>query len=174
MVYVSHHGDDRGTCDEVGLVVYLVLVGNGLDDLGTDEVRLEAKLLSDHIDRLCVQTHIDRYHQANAHTRSDDLSDGYVHHVGEVTDGHELGELQCPALCLATLLCVEGCRAGGITLVTAVLSGLGSLLVLAREAGESLLDLTLDILVGDYGLLWEFLLSLSLASRLLCFARALA
>ena len=54
MVYVSHHGDDRSTCDEVGLVVYLVFVGNGLDDLGADEVGLEAELLGDHIDRLSI------------------------------------------------------------------------------------------------------------------------
>ena len=54
MVYVSHHGDDRSTCDEVFLVVLLFILRDCLDDLGADEVRLEAELLGDHIDRLSV------------------------------------------------------------------------------------------------------------------------
>ena len=81
MVDVPHHGDNRWTADEVCFIIHFVFLSHRFDDFSTDEVGLVAKLLSDHIDGLCIQTHIDRHHQPNAHAGSDDLGDGDVHHA---------------------------------------------------------------------------------------------
>ena len=54
-----------------------------------------------------------------------------------------------------------------------MLSGLSTLLVLTREAGKRLLDLTLYVFVGDYSLLRLLTLTLCLAPCLLSIARGL-
>ena len=145
VVDVTHDGDDRRTADEVSFVIDLFFLRDGFDDLSTDEVGLVAEFFCDHLDGLSVEAHVDRHHQTDAHTGSDDLRHGDVHKAREVTDGDELGELQRTAFGFAALLSVESCRASGVTLVLTVLSGLSTLLILTRQTSKRLLDLTLYI-----------------------------
>ena len=167
MVDVTHDGDDRRTADEVSFVIDLFFLRDGFDDLSADEVGLVAEFLCDHLDGLSVEAHIDRHHQTDAHTGSDDLRHGDVHKAREVTHRHELGELQRTAFGFATLLSVESCRASSVTLVLTVLSGLRTLLVLTRQTSKCLLDLTLYIFVRDDSLLRLLALTLGLTAGLL-------
>ena len=167
VVDVTHDGDDRRTADEVSFVIDLFFLRDGFDDLSTDEVGLVAEFFCDHLDGLSVEAHVDRHHQPNAHTGSDDLRHGDVHKAREVTNGDELGELQRTAFSFATLLSVKSCRASCVTLVLTVLSGLRTLLVLTRQTSKRLLDLTLYIFVRDDSLLRLLTLTLGLTSGLL-------
>ena len=167
MVDVPHDGDDRRTADEVSFVIDLFFLRDGFDDLSADEVGLVAEFFCDHLDGLSVEAHIDRHHQTDAHTGSDDLRHGDVHEAREVTHRHELSELQRTAFGFATLLSVESCRASGVTLVLTVLSRLRTLLVLTRQTSKRLLDLTLYIFVRDDSLLRLLALTLGLTAGLL-------
>ena len=164
---MTHDGDDRRTADEVSFVIDLFFLRDGFDDLSADEVSLVAEFLCDHLDGLSVEAHVDRHHQTDAHTGSDDLRHGDVHKACEVTHRHELSELQRPAFGFATLLSVESCRASSVTLVLTVLSGLSTLLVLTRQTSKRLLDLTLYIFVRDDSLLRLLALTLGLTAGLL-------
>ena len=167
VVDVTHDGDDRRTADEVSFVIDLFFLRDGFDDLSADEVGLVAEFFCDHLDGLSVEAHIDRHHQTDAHTGSDDLRHGDVHEAREVTHRHELSELQRTAFGFATLLSVESCRASGVTLVLTVLSGLRTLLVLTRQTSKRLLDLTLYIFISDDTLLRLLTLTLGLTAGLL-------
>ena len=167
MVDVTHDGDDRRTADEVSFVIDLFFLRDGFDNLSADEIGLVAEFLCDHLDGLSVEAHVDRHHQPDAHTGSDDLRHGDVHEARKVTHRHELGELQRTAFGFATLLSVESCRASGVTLVLTVLSGLSTLLVLTRQTSKRLLDLTLYIFVSDDSLLRLLALTLGLTAGLL-------
>ena len=167
VVDVTHDGDDRRTADEVSFVIDLFFLRDGFDDLSADEVGLVAEFFCDHLDGLSVEAHVDRHHQTDAHTGSDDLRHGDVHEACEVTHRHELSELQRTAFGFATLLSVESSRASSVTLVLTVLSRLSTLLVLTRQTSKCLLDLTLYIFVRDDGLLGLLALTLSLTTGLL-------
>ena len=167
VVDVTHDGDDRRTADEVSFVINLFFLRDGFDDLSADEVGLVAEFFCDHLDGLSVEAHVDRHHQTDAHTGSDDLRHGDVHEACEVTHRHELGELQRTAFGFATLLSVESCRASGVTLVLTVLSRLRTLLVLTRQTSKRFLDLALYIFVSDDSLLRLLALTLGLTTGLL-------
>ena len=167
VVDVTHDGDDRRTANEVCFVIDLFFLRDGFDDLSADEVGLVAEFLCDHLDGLSVEAHIDRHHQTDAHTGSDDLRHGDVHEICEVTHRHELSELQRTAFGFATLLSVESCRASGVTLVLTVLSGLRTLLILTRQTSKRFLDLALYIFVSDDSLLRLLALTLGLTAGLL-------
>ena len=109
VVDVTHDGDDRRTGHEVSLVIDLFVLRHSFDDLGTDEVGLIAELFSHHLNGLSIETHIDGYHQTNAHTGSDDLRHGDIHQACQVADRDELGELERAAFSFATLLSIESC-----------------------------------------------------------------
>ena len=167
VVDVTHDGDDRRTADEVSFVIDLFFLRDGFDDLSADEVGLVAEFFCDHLDGLSVEAHVDRHHQTDAHTGSDDLRHGDVHEACEVTHRHELSELQRTAFGFATLLSVESCRASGVTLVLTVLSRLRTLLVLTRQTSKRFLDLALYIFVSDDSLLRLLALTLGLTTGLL-------
>ena len=167
VVDVPHDGDDRRTADEVSFVIDLFFLRDGFDDLSADEVGLVAEFFCDHLDGLSVEAHVDRHHQTDAHTGSDDLRHGDVHKAREVTHRHEFSELQRTAFGFATLLSIESCRASSVTLVLTVLSGLSALLVLTCQTSKCLLDLALYIFVSDDSLLRLLALTLGLTAGLL-------
>ena len=147
MVYVSHHGNDRSTWQQIVLIVRLLI--DSLRNLGTNVFCLEAELLSNEVDGLCIETLVDRHHDADAHTGTDDLVYRDVHHVGKFADGNELRKLQYLALCLLLGALLLEMFLGGVALLLAVF---GSLLVLslAGEARKRLLYLTCYILLTHF------------------------
>ena len=88
---------------------------------------LETELFGDEVDGLCIESLVDGNHYSHAHERTDDLVYRHVHHVGELGNRHELGELQCLALLLLLATLLVHLLLGSLALLLTVL---GSLLVL--------------------------------------------
>ena len=146
VVYMTHDRHDRSTGHEIALVVFLL--ADSLLNLSTDILGLEAKLLSDHVDGLCIEALVDGCHDADAHQRGDDLRHGDIHHRGKLRHRHKLGELQHLALLLlSTCLSIE-LLLDSLTLLLTVL-GAFLVLTLTRQTGQRLLYLACYILFVD-------------------------
>ena len=92
MVYVTHHGYDWSTWNQVVLII--LFLAHCLLNLGTHVFGLETELLSHHVDGFSIQTLVDRNHDTYTHQSRDNLSNADVHHRSQLANGNELSELQ--------------------------------------------------------------------------------
>ena len=122
VVNMSHHRYYWRARYEVCLVI--LLLSDGVLYLGADIFRLKAELLSHDVYRLCVESLVDTYHDADSHTGTDDLVYADVHHRGKLGNGNELSKLKSLALCaLLSQLCLE-LFLNGFALLLTILSAL--------------------------------------------------
>ncbi len=149
MVYVTHHGYDWSTWNQIILII--LFLGNGLLNLCAHVLSLEAELLSHHVDGLGVETLVDGNHDTHAHQGRDDLSNGDVHHRSQLAYGNELGELQHLAFLLLLTSLVLQLLLNSLTLLLTILSTL-LVLVLAGQASQRLLYLACYSLVVNLNL----------------------
>ena len=145
MVYVTHHGNNRRTRDEVVLVV--LYLGDCLLHLSADIFGLESELLSHEVDGLGIQTLVDRHHDTYAHECSDHLVYRYVHHRSQFRNSHKLGQLQCLALLLLLATLLIHLFLSSLTLLLTILGTLLVLALLACESCKRLLYLACYVLV---------------------------
>ena len=147
VIDVSHYGDNRSA----GLQVFfsILFFYDSLCHLSADVLRLEAKLFGYQVDGLRIQALVDRYHDAYAHTGSDDLRYRDVHHRGQLVGGNKFGNLKHFALGHFALLHLLVALGSHFTLLLAVLRGfaLGSF---RGEASQGLLYLTCNILLVHF------------------------
>ena len=150
MVDVTHYGNNRSTRFEI--FRRIDLFGNGLLYVGCNVFCLIAKLFGYEVDRLSVHALVDADHDTDAHTRTNNLRYGNVHHLCQFVSSNELGELQYFAfsLCFATFFfstCVLL-----LTLFLTILSTFTALL-LAGEACQRFLYLLSNVFFRYLGLL---------------------
>ena len=146
---MTHDSHNRSARLEVFFVV--LLFGNGILYVCTDKFRLETKLFGHEVNRFGIHTLVNADHNANAHTRTDNLCHGHVHHRGEFVGRHKFGQLEHLALCLCFehllfLLCT--CL---FALLFAILGALRALR-LAGQACQGFLYLLCYVLVAYFGL----------------------
>ncbi len=146
MVYVTHHRYDWSTWNQVVLII--LFLADSFLNLSADIFCLEAELLSHHIDGLCIQTLVDRYHDSNTHQGRDDLSNADVHHRSQFAYGHELCEFQNLALLLLLTSLVLKFLLHSLALFLTVLSTL-LVLALACKTGKGFLHLACYSLIVD-------------------------
>ena len=92
VVDMTHDGDNRGAAHQVVLVI--LLFGDGILHLCRDVFCGKAELLSHNVDGLSIQALVDRHHDTDAHTGSDNLIDTYIHHRCQLRDSYEFCQLQ--------------------------------------------------------------------------------
>ena len=102
MVHMTHHRNDRSTWLQVFL--FVGLFHDGLGNLCTDILRLEAELLCHQVDGLSIQTLVNTNHNTHTHASTDDLSHRHIHHVGKLIGSHELSKFQNFAFCQLLIL----------------------------------------------------------------------
>ena len=153
MVDVTHHGHNRGTRHQVFFGIHLLY--DGLRHLGTDVFGLIAEFLGHQVDGLGIQTLVDGDHDADTHTRGDDLRHRDVHHVGQFVGGHKLRQLQYLAFFLFQFLLFQLAVLDILTFLLAVLGGL--VLALVGEAGQRFLHLLGHIFIAHFLLHHRFL-----------------
>ena len=144
MVYVTHDGYDWSTWNQVVLII--LFLAHGLLNLGTHVFGLETELLSYHIDGLCIQALVDRYHDTYAHQRRDNLSNADIHHRSQLANGNELSKFQNLAFLLLLTSLILQLLLNSLTLLLTVLSTL-LVLTLAGQTCKSLLNLACYSLV---------------------------
>ena len=144
VVNVTHHGYDWSTWNQVILII--LFLAHSLLNLGTHVFGLETELLSHHVDGLCIQTLVDRYHDTYTHQGRDNLSNADVHHRSQLANGNELSKLQGLAFLLLLASLVLQLLLYSLTLLLTILSTL-LVLALAGQTGKSLLYLTCYSLV---------------------------
>ena len=92
MVYVTHDGDNR--CARFQILFRIFFLYNGLRHFRTDVFSLVTELFRHQIDGFSIQTLVDRHHDTDTHTSSDDLRYGNVHHACQFVGGYEFRYLQ--------------------------------------------------------------------------------
>ena len=92
MVHVTHDSHNRSARLEVFFIV--LLFGNGILYVCADKLRLETKLFGHEVNRFGIHTLVDTNHNANAHTRTDNLCHGHVHHGGEFVGRHKFRQFE--------------------------------------------------------------------------------
>ena len=97
MVNVSHHCNNRSARQQVFRRVFFF--NDGLCHFRTYIFSLESELFGNQIDSFRIQTLVDRNHDTDAHTSSDNLIDRNVHHRCQFISCYEFGELQYLAFC---------------------------------------------------------------------------
>ena len=146
MVYVTHHSYDWSTWNQIVLII--LFLADSFLNLSADIFGLETELLSHHIDGLCIQTLVDRYHDSNTHQGRDNLSNADIHHRSQFAYGHELCEFQYLTLLLLLTNLVLEFLLHSLALLLSVLSTL-LVLALACKTGKGFLYLACYSLVVD-------------------------
>ena len=164
MVDMSHHRHDWSARDQIVLIV--LLLSNGVLNFCRHIFRGESKLISHDVDGLSIETLVDRHHQANAHTGTDDLVHTHVHHRSEFRNSHKLRQLQHLALSCLCLHLLLHALSNSITLLTTIF-GTFLILVLRGQTGQGLLHLTGYGLIVDLQGLHRTVLFLILTTLLL-------
>ena len=144
MVYVTHHGYDWSTRNQVVLII--LFLAHGFLNLCTYVFCLEAELLSHHVDGFSIQTLVDRNHDTYTHQGRDNLSNADIHHRSQLANGNELSKLQGLAFLLLLASLILQLLLNSLTLLLTILSTL-LVLALAGQTGESLLYLACNSLV---------------------------
>ena len=146
MVYVTHHSYDWSTWNQIVLIIHFL--ADSFLNLCADIFGLEAELLCHHIDGLCIQTLVDRYHDSNTHQSRDNLSNADIHHRSQFAYGNELCEFQYLTLLLLLTNLVLKFLLHSLALFLTVLSTL-LVLALACKTGKGFLYLACYSLVVD-------------------------
>ena len=100
VIDVTHDGDDRAAGLDVLVVDNLV----GIDllyHMRCHILGLETELFCHQIDRLGVQTLVDRYEQTETHAGTDNFIYRHIHHYCQVIGGNELGQFEDLGLLLS-------------------------------------------------------------------------
>ena len=148
VVNVSHHGDDWCARNEVFWIILHFL--HSVAHFLTHVRSREAKFFCHQVDGFSIQTLVDRHHDANRHTGSDNLRNRNIHHRGKVVGSYELGQLQYFALCIFLLF--EFCHTV-MDILALLLTILHTLLhLLGCEACECFLHLLCNFFVGQFNL----------------------
>ena len=92
MIHVSHHGHDRRTRCQIFFPVLFFM--NRLDHLSTYIFGLKTEFFRNDIDRLGIETLIDRHHHTDTHTGSDNLVHLNIHHRSQIVCRNKLRQLQ--------------------------------------------------------------------------------
>ncbi len=150
MVNVSHHRYDRRTGYPILLVIILLISIDSLNNICAYILSLKAELLSHNIDCLRIQTLVDRNHDANTHTSTNNLRYRYVHHVRQIVGRNELSKLQHLAFQFFLFHQLVLTLHRRIAFITTVFSTLIILIILVGQASQSLLDLLLNILFANF------------------------
>ena len=148
VVDVAHHGHDRRTRYQV---FRFILFGvDSLLRIDGDEFDLIAELFGHHHQCFCIETLVDRHHQAEVHAGRNDVGNADIHHRGELADGNELGYLQDTLFAFFACLFLLYTSRYRIALVAAVLGRLefGSF---GSQAGQCILDLLLYLFLTHFG-----------------------
>ena len=165
MVNVTHHRYDRSARDQIVLIILLLC--DGILYLSRNIFGGKAKLVSHDVDGLCIQTLIDRHHDTDAHTSTDNLVDTHVHHGSQLRNSHEFGQLQNLALCSLSSHLLVHALSYSVTLLLAIL---GTLLVevgLRCQTSQRLFYLTCYCLIVHLQGLHRTVLLVLLATTLL-------
>ena len=150
VVHMTHDGDDGVAGDEVFGTVFLFNLVEFVDDVGTGEVNLKAELVSDELDGFGIKTLVDTDEYAYGHAGADDLSDGHIHHGGQLVGGDELRHLQrLLAFYLVELLLLDT-LVNLLTFFAVVLGGFG--FAHGAETGQCVADLFFDFGVVNFDL----------------------
>ena len=147
VVNVTHHGYDWSTWNQVVLII--LFLAHSLLNLSADIFGLESELLSHHVDGLCIQTLVDRYHDTNTHQGRDNLSNADVHHRSQLANGNEFSKLQSLAVLLLLTSLILQFLLNSLTLLLTVFSAL-LVLALAGQTSKSLLYLACYSLVVNF------------------------
>ena len=111
VVNVSHYGYNR--CTRLQIFRSIFILRYRFSYVRTYILSLEAKFISNQVDCFRIQTLIDRYHDTDTHTSTDNLIDRDVHHAGQLVCRNKLRQLQHFAfrhfLIFQLLLTVESC-----------------------------------------------------------------
>ena len=102
-----------------------------------------------HVDGLCIQTLVDRYHDTNTHQGRDNLSNADVHHRSQLANGNEFSKLQSLAVLLLLTSLILQFLLNSLTLLLTVFSAL-LVLALAGQTSKSLLYLACYSLVVNF------------------------
>ncbi len=145
VVHMTHHGYNRGTRNEIVLIV--LLFGDGVLHLGTHVFGLESELIGHDIDGLCIQALVDTYHDTDTHTGTDYLVYAYVHHRSQLRNGHKLRQLQHLALCRCSSSLLGHLLMHGFALLLTVFGTLLILVLLVGQTGQRLLYLACYCLI---------------------------
>ena len=148
VIHVSHHRHNRRT--RLPIFRIILFFFNSFGYFGTYIFRLESELLRNDVDRLGIETLIDRHHHTDAHTGRDHLRDRDIHHVCQIVSRHKLGQLQHLAfLCFFKLqFLFTVCY--GIALLTTIF-GAFVLSSFTCETSQRFFHLLLYIFLTDLG-----------------------
>ena len=145
VVYVSHHGHNRRTRQQIFLGVGLLV--DCLRHFRTDIFCLETEFFCYKVDGLSIESLVDGNHHADIHTCGDNLVDRHIHHQCQVVGCHEF----CYAQRLA-FLCLQ-CGFLALALfksLTLLFSPFSTLLLrLVGEARKCFLNLLLHVFFAD-------------------------
>ena len=144
MVDMPHDGHNRRARYQIFLIVFFLIHRFG--NFRTDILRLETELFGHQINGLGIQALVDRDHDADTHTRTDNLSDRHIHHHGQFVRGNEFGKFQHLAFCC---LFFELLFHGGTGILPFFLTVFGALsgFVLVRQTSQRLFYLLCYVLV---------------------------
>ena len=146
MVYVTHHGYNRSTRFQIFLCI--LFFHDGLCHFRTYIFRLKAEFFSHQINGLGIQTLVNGHHDTDAHAGTDDLRNGYVHHIGQLVGCHKLCQLQYFAI--SHFLTFKLMHTVG-SLFTFLLAVFGSFTLAFRcEACQSFFHLFSNIFLTDF------------------------
>ena len=165
MIDVTHHRHDRSARNQIVLVV--LLFSNGVLNLSRNVFSGESELISNDIDSFCIQTLVDRHHDTDAHTSTNDLIDTHVHHRSQLGNSHELGQFQHLALCCLSCHLLVHALCNCVALLLTILGTLLVLVGLRSQTGQCLLDLACYCLVVNLQRLHRTVLFVLLAALLL-------
>ena len=97
VVNVSHHCNNRSARLQIFRSIFFF--NDSLCHFRTYIFCLESELFCHQIDCFRIQTLVDRNHDTNTHTSSDNLIDRYIHHRCQFVSRNKLGQLQYLAVC---------------------------------------------------------------------------
>ena len=155
MVYVTHHGNDWSTGNQICLII--LLLDYSLANFGTYIFCLETILLGNDVDSLGIQTLVDADHDTDAHTSTDNAGNRYVHHGSQFVGSNELGELQHLVVCHFVHHLLFHLFADCLTLFTTILGTLAHLVVLRGETSQCLANLLCNLFFANLYRLWLLL-----------------
>jgi len=104
MVNVTHDGNDWRPVLQIFSIFlfYLFLHFHLLFHI--NELGFITKFTRNQFNYLCIQTLVDRYHEAKAHTLADHFGKAYIHQVSQFAYTDKLSYLQLIISCIATAL----------------------------------------------------------------------
>ena len=135
MVNMSHHRYNRWTWYPVFFIIFIFIRLDCFNYIRTNVFRLEAKFFSNNINRFRIQTLIDRNHDANTHTSSNDFRNRDIHHVGQIVCSNEFRQLQDFAFLFLLFHQFMLTLLDSITLIPTIFSTFIALIVLICQSG---------------------------------------